>query len=319
MDQLITSNQSIAAELASTAEQARDYALNSKATNTRRGYQSDWNDFKTWTAERGLCALPAAPETVALYITALAARLKTATIMHRLATITEAHKAAGLVPPTKASAVQMVAAGIRRTKGTAQTQKSPILTADLRAMLGILPDNMLGHRDRALLLVGFAGAFRRSELVALNVEDVTLTGEGLVIMIRRSKTDQTGAGHVVGIPHGRGSTCPVLAVQAWIQGSGIKEGPLFRAVNKGGHVQSDRLNDRTVARVVQRSAEAAGFDAEQFAGHSLRAGLVTQAAINGVSDRTIMKQSRHRSRQMVDRYVRDASLFRDNAAGAIGL
>lgn len=319
MDQLITTDTSIASDLVSTAEQARDYAINSKAANTVRGYQCDWSDFTAWTEARGLCALPATPETVALYITSLADRLKVATIMHRLATITEAHKAAGLEPPTKTSVVQAVAAGIRRTKGTAQTQKAPILVADLRAMLGTLPNNMLGIRDRALLLVGFAGAFRRSELVALNVEDVTVTAEGLVVTIRRSKTDQTGAGQVIGIPYGRGATCPVAAVQAWVQAGGVTEGPLFRAVNKAGRVMADRLNDRTVARVVQRTAEAAGLDPDQFAGHSLRAGLVTQAAINGVSDRTIMKQSRHRSRQMVDRYVRDASLFRENAAGSVGL
>jgi integrase len=319
MDQLITAGQSVAIDMASTAEQAHDYAQNAKADNTRRGYLSDWKDFTTWTAARGLVALPAAPETVALYITDLASRLKVATINHRLATITEAHKAAGFEPPTKASAVQLVASGIRRTKGRAQTQKAPILVADLRAMLGTLSNNMQGLRDRALLLVGFAGAFRRSELVALNIEDVTFMADGMVITIRRSKTDQTGAGQVIGIPYGRGGTCPVRALQDWLQAAGIIEGPLLLSVNKAGRVQQDRLTDQSVALVVKRTAEAAGLDPNQFAGHSLRAGLVTQAAIAGISDRIIMKQSRHRSRAMVDRYVRDASLFRENAAGAVGL
>jgi integrase len=319
MDHHITIGRPIAPTLVAIAEQAHDYARNAKAENTRRGYRSDWKDFTAWTAARGLCALPADPETVALYITDLAGRLKTATIMHRLATISEAHKAAGLESPTRTSAVQLVASGIRRTKGTAQVGKAPILTADLRAMLDALPSNLIGARDRALLLVGFAGAFRRSELVGLNVEDVTFNTEGMVVTLRRSKTDQEGKGATVGIPHGRGGTCPVTALREWLQRAEITDGPLFRAVGKGGRVMADRLNDKTVARVVKRTVEAAGLDPDQFAGHSLRAGLATQAAINGASDRAIMKQTRHRTRAMVDRYVRDASLFRNNAAAAIGL
>jgi integrase len=175
-------------------------------------------------------------------------------------------------------------------------------------------NDLVGLRDRALLLVGFAGAFRRSELVALDVSDVEVGEDGLTVTLRRSKTDQEGAGRKVGIPRGSTpETCPVRALRAWLETAAITESALFRSVNRHGRVGS-RLSDKHVAIAVKEAAAPVGLDVKSFAGHSLRAGLVTSAAIQGRSDRSIMNQTGHRSVAMVQRYVRDASLFRDNAA-----
>jgi integrase len=191
---------------------------------------------------------------------------------------------------------------------------------DLRRMIVGLPESLLGERDRALLLVCFAGAFRRSELVSLDVADVSFTRDGLVIHLRRSKTDQEGEGRTIGIPRGsRPMTCPVRALKEWLDFSGITAGPLFRPVNRHGQVLATRLSDRGVARVVQRAAAAAGLDPTDVAGHSLRAGLATSAAAAGVSERAIMAQTGHKSLPMVRRYIRDGSLFIENAAAGVGL
>jgi integrase len=181
-------------------------------------------------------------------------------------------------------------------------------------------DTAIGARDRALLLLGFAGAFRRSELVALDIDDVQITREGMIVTIRRSKTDQEGAGQKVGIPRGRHpGTCPVKALAAWLGLAGIEAGAIFRPITRHGLIQPGRLTDRSVARIVQRTAEAAGLDPSQFAGHSLRAGLATSAAMAGAEERDIMRQTRHKSVVVARRYIRDGSLFRNNAAGTVGL
>ncbi|MBC7545211.1 MAG: tyrosine-type recombinase/integrase [Candidatus Sericytochromatia bacterium] len=310
----------LSAPLAEVLHEARRYAELAKAANTRKAYQADWRLFTAWCQRRQCSALPAGPETVALYLTDHADRLKPATLQRHLATISQAHQLAGYETPTKSAMVRLVLAGIRREKGVAQIGKTPLLTADLQTMLARLPQTRQGTRDRALLLVGFAGAFRRSELVGLDVADVLFHSEGLVITLRWSKTDQEGQGTTVGIPFGRvAETCPVQAMRAWLDLAGISEGPVFRAINRHDGVQPGRLTDRAVALIVKRTALMAGLDPAAFAGHSLRAGLATQAAINGVSDRAIMKQTRHKTRAMVDRYVRDASVFRDNAGGGVGL
>ena len=211
-------------------------------------------------------------------------------------------------------------AGIRRRLGTAATAKRPVLVAELQAMVAALPDTLLGSRDRAILLLGFSGAFRRSELVSLNREDVLETAEGLVVTLRRSKTDQEAEGRKVAIPRGReAGTCPVRALSAWLAASGIADGPLFRRVNRHGQMLPQRLSGEAVAIVVKRWAAAAGLAPEEFAGHSLRAGLATAAAIAGKSERAIMSQTGHRSPMTVRRYIRDANLFRENAADGIGL
>lgn len=308
------------ARLEEITAQARDYAGQAKAPATLRAYRSDWQHFTTWCAARELQPLPATPHTVALYLSDLAAARKASTLQRRISAISQAHQAAGHDSPTQTAVVRSVMAGIRRVKGTAPAQKAPAVTDLLRRMVATLPAGLLGIRDRALLLIGFAGAFRRSELVSLDAGDVELTDDGLVVHLRRSKTDQEGAGRRIGIPYGSNpDTCPVRALRAWLEASGIAAGPLFRSVNRHGQLQPGRLCDKAVALVVKRAARAAGLDPARYAGHSLRAGLATAAAAAGVSERSIMAQTGHRSVNMVRRYIREGSLFRENAAAAVGL
>ena len=253
-------------------------------------------------------------------MTDLAATLKTATITRRISAISQAHQIAGFESPTQTTEVRLVLAGIRRSKGTAQAAKTPVLVDDLRRMIAELPGNLLGVRDRALLLIGFSGGFRRSELVALDVADIAVTREGLVVTIRRSKTDQEAEGRKIGIPYGSNpDTCPVRALQDWLERSAITDGPLFRPVNRHGKMASMRLSSAAVADIVKRYAAAVGLDAAEFSGHSLRSGLATSAAMAGASERSIMNQTGHRSHAMVRRYIRDGSLFRENAASVVGL
>jgi integrase len=204
--------------------------------------------------------------------------------------------------------------------GVAQTGKAALLTDALRSLMRIIPDSLLGKRDAALLLLGFSGAFRRSELVALNVADIESCEDGVKVTLRRSKTDQEGQGRVVGIPHGSNpQLCPVRALQRWLDAAGISEGPLFRSVDRHGNVGVSALTDQVVATVAKRYCAGAGLDPTLFAGHSLRAGMATQSAINGASERSIQKQTGHKSLAMLRRYIRDGELFRDNAAGRLGL
>ena len=307
--------------LATIAERARDYAGQAKAANTLRAYRADWDDFTTWCAHHGLVTLPAAPETVAVYLTHLAELgRKPATLGRRLSAISQAHQLAGHASPTKSAIVKETHRGIRRALGTRQEGKAPAVTADIRRMVDALPGGLLGIRDRALLLVGFAGAFRRSELVGLDLQDVKETADGLVITLRRSKTDQEGRGQQIGIPYGSTpTTCPVRALKAWRKSAKIQDGSLFRPVDRHGNLKPGRLSDKAVALVVKRSAAAAGLDAASYSGHSLRAGLATSAAAAGVSERAIMAQTGHKSVTMVRRYIRDGSLFRENAAAGVGL
>jgi site-specific recombinase XerD len=306
--------------LAAYGEQARDYARQAKSKNTRRAYASDWDDFAHWCQPYGFVPLPARPETVALYLAALADALKPSTLGRRLATISQVHQAAGHETPTTAAPVRLVWAGIRRAKGIEQQGKAPAITAEIGRMVDTLDDRLIGTRDRALLLIGFAGAFRRSELVGLDVRDVHSGHDGLTIHIRKSKTDQEGQGRKVGIPYGsHPHTCPVRAYLAWLEKSGLAEGPLFRSVNRHGQLQPARLSDRAVALIVKRAAEKAGLNPDKYAGHSLRAGLATSAAQAGVSERSIMAQTGHKSVMVARRYIRDGSLFRDNAAAQVGL
>jgi len=196
------------------ATQARAYVDAATAANTRRAYRSDWADFTAWCERHGLTALPATPETVALYLAALAGVAKVSTVQRRLTAIAKAHRAACYDTPTKSEAVHLTMRGIRRTHGVAPTQKAPAVLADLRAMLAVLPNTLIGTRDRALLLLGFAGAFRRSELVSLDVADLAFGERGMTVTLRRSKGDQEGEGLKKGIPFGRHAlTCPVTAVR----------------------------------------------------------------------------------------------------------
>lgn len=306
--------------LVEAAERARDYLYASKAASTRRACQSNWRRFAAWCEASRLPALPASSSTVALYLAARDDQRKCSTLGRRLVAISQAHKAAGHGSPTAAALVRETWKGIRREKGTAPQAKAPAVTADLRAMVATLPASLLGQRDRALPLLGFAGAFRRAELVGLDGAHLAFGREGLTVTLRRSKTDQEGQGRQVGIPYGSTpATCPVRAVQGWLAAAGIGEGALFRAVNRHGALGAGRLSARAVALVVKRSAQVAGLDPARYAGHSLRAGLATSAAAAGVPERAIMAQTGHRSLPMLRRYIREGSLFRGNAAAAVGL
>jgi site-specific recombinase XerD len=301
-------------------EQVRHYIRASKAESTLRGYQSDWREFCAWCEEHRQCPLPATPEAVAAYIAECAGHLKPGSIQRRLNAIAEAHKAVNADSPTHHATVANTMKGIRRTLGTAPVQKAAALTEDIRAMVAATDAGIIGARDRALILLGFAGAFRRSELVGFDVEDCSFGRDGLTVTLRKSKTDQTGEGRKIGIPYGSNpDTCPVRTIQAWLELAAISMGPLFRSINRHGQVQAGRLGGLDVARVLKKLAERAGLDAAKFAGHSLRAGHATSAAIAGASERSIMAQTGHRSVQMVRRYIRDGSLFRENSAGKLGL
>jgi len=306
-----------AAELVSVdlVEAARAFAAASKAPRTRKAYRAAWGTFVAWCEAQGLQALPAAPRTVAAFLAARAKEgRRVSTLEQALAAISQAHQAAGLPSPRSAAEVREVLRGIRRTLGVAPLQKNPILVDDLRRMVATLPDDLLGLRDRAMLLVGFAGAFRRSELVGLDVGDLVFTLDGLEVTLRRSKTDQEGQGRKLGIPYGStAGVCPVRSLKHWLETEGIAEGPLFRAVN-GSTVRTDRLSDKAVARLVKRAAADAGLDPSRLSGHSLRSGFATSAAKAGRSERSIMRQTGHRSVQMVRTYIRDAELFVDNPA-----
>ncbi len=321
-NELVTARAAVGVALAVATAQARDYAREAKAPNTRRAYRADWADFTAWCATHALAALPAAPETVALYLAARAADRKTSTLARRLTAIAQAHTTAGHASPTTHPSVRQVVAGIRRAKGTAQHGKAAAVTREVRAMCEALPPTpaLRRQRDTALLLVGFAGAFRRSELVALNVGDVRWTMEGLEVTIRRGKTDQESHGRKIGLPYGSTPTsCPVRALRAWLDAAGIAEGPLFRGITRHDQLLHDWLSDKGVARVVKRAAAAAGLDPALYSGHSLRAGLATAAAQAGISERAIMAQIGHKSIPMVRKYIRDGSLWRENAAAGVGL
>src|SRR5712691_6306176 len=206
-------------------EQAREFARQSKAENTLRGYRADWREFCAWRETHGVCVLPASPETVASYIAECADRLKVGSIQRRLNAIAEAHKAVGVDSPTHHAIVANTMKGIRRTLGTAAVQKAPALTDDIRAMIDATNAGIIGTRDRALILLGFAGAFRRSELVNLDIEDCAFGKDGLTVTLRRSKTDQDGAGRKIGIPYGSNpETCPVRTLQAWIEQAAFRAG-----------------------------------------------------------------------------------------------
>jgi site-specific recombinase XerD len=310
----------LSASLAEIADRASEYAEHSKADATLKAYKSDWRDFLGWCKANQLSPIPAEPTTLALYLAACAESLKVSTLQRRLASIAAAHRIAGFESPTSAASVQAVWQGIRRSKGLERGQKQAILKADLQALLSIIPETLKGQRDRALLLLGFTGAFRRSELLSLRIEDFSLTQEGIVLRVRKSKTDQEGRGMLKAIPYSSDPIlCPVRHLQAWITAAQIIEGPIFRRVNKANYIFPEQLTPQSLTLTLKAYAKIAGLDPKRIASHSLRAGFVTQAALNGASERAIMNQTGHKSRAMVDVYVRRATVWQENAATKLGL
>lgn len=287
-------------------ERAHAYALKSRADNTLDAYRSAWNDFETFCADHQSEALPAAPETICAYLALLAQAQKIATIHVKLAAIRYAHRTKGLLDPTHDDRVRLVLEGIKRTLLTRPTPKSAVLREELVALLAGLLDDLRGRRDRALLLLGFAGALRRSELVALQIEDVQFAHRKMTVLIRRSKTDQSGSGTVLTIPQiADVNLCPVRALRNWLHFAGLRTGPVFRAIDRWGNVADTALTDQVVALILKNAATRAGLDAKVFAGHSLRRGLATQAAREQVPAYDIRKVTRHKSNAMLDRYLTD--------------
>ncbi len=319
--QLCDLDNALSAELEALDEALSDTLAASVAPATTKVYAHDWSLFVTWCVQHGAVALPATPHTVARYLIDLSKDHKPATLTQHCSAIAGAHKAAGYEePPTRSILVHKTLSGIRRQQGVAPDAKAPLTVADIRAIMrGHLPTGIKGTRDRALLLLGFAGAFRRSELVGIDVEHVEFVAEGMVVTLPRSKTDQEGVGRKVGIPFGHNAaTCPVDALMAWLEVAGIDSGPVFRGVDRHGHI-GGRLTGCGVALLVKHYVAAIGRDPRAFSGHSLRAGHATAAALAGVEERDIMRQTGHRSTTMLRRYIRDGSLFRSNSAAALGL
>lgn len=298
---------------ATLSDKAHAYALASKADNTKRAYSADWKHFVTWCDRHGLPSLPAAPATVADYLVDLIdptdpteAPRRASTIARRLTTISQAHKTAGLDSPTTDKMVVSTWQGIKRTHGTHREGKAPTLAADVRRMVQTLSaTGAKNTRDKALLLLGFAGAFRRSELVALDVADLLFVREGLEVTIKRSKTDQEGQGTIKAIAYAPDATvCPVRAVLDWLNTSQRKTGALFVDVNKGGRIGAERLSDKAIARLVKSAAASAGLDPAHYAGHSLRAGHVTTAYDAGADEGSISSVTGHKSVTVLRQYDR---------------
>jgi site-specific recombinase XerD len=298
-------------------EAAAGYARAEKAVATRRAYRSDFEIFRSWCEAKRIPSVPAASKAVAAFLAAEAQRgTKPSTISRRLAAIRYAHKLAGHEPPTNAEAVKATLRGIRRSVKSAPARKTPATADKVLAMVANARTDLKGLRDCALLLLGFAGAFRRSELVALDVADLQFCDDGLRLTIRRSKTDQEGLGATIAIVPGY-AACPIRAVRAWIEAARISDGPLFRSVTRTGTISNRRLSGRAVAEIVKNYAQRAGLKAADFSGHSLRSGFLTSAAARGASIFKMMDVSRHKSIDTLRGYVRDAEIFQNHAGSGL--
>jgi integrase len=273
------------------------------APSTRRAYRADVEHFLAWGG-----AIPSGPDVVARYLAHHASVLATATLTRRLVGISRAHVAAALPDPTKSDLVRRTLRGIRRVCGKPQRRVAAMMPEDLAAICAGLGNCTKDVRDRAILLVGFAGAFRRSELVGLDCKHVERSPDGLAVTIARSKTDQEGRGRKVIIPVGRGPFCPVAAFECWLAASGIAEGPVFRPVSRAGAMLPGRLSSEAVALIIKKGARAIGRDPARYSGHSLRAGFATAAATAGIPEWRIRLQTGHAADSMLARYIRQDEL-----------
>lgn len=295
---------------AAAARRVKRYLDARQSPNTRTAYGWHWRHFLAFCEPRGYNPLPATPATVADYLTAQADQgAPVRSIQARLAAIGYHHAQAQADNPTKTLAVVETMKGIRRALGTKPDQKAPVMLEALRRMVAALPDDLRGKRDRALLLIGWAGAFRRSELAALTRADVRIDDRGAVITIRHSKTDQEGAGDTKDIPTLDASPdlCPVRALQAWLAAAAITSGPIWREVDRWENTRADALTGHEVARIVKTAAARAGLDAANLAGHSLRSGYITQSYLNGADESEIRAQSKHKTTQSMEPYLRAAN------------
>ncbi len=281
------------------------------AANTRLAYQKDLQRFLAWGG-----VVPATPAQVAAYLAAHAASHAPASLGRWLVSLGRAHTTQGLVNPCQSELVRTTLRGIRRQRGMRQRQVAPAVRDEVLLMVSQLGDSLRDCRDRALLLVGFAGALRRSELVALTTANIAFVDHGMTLTVRRSKTDQQGQGRTLGVPWARGKVCPTTALRAWLERSGgLPPGapaPIFRAIDQHGHLASRALTPGAVALIVKRCAAAIGLLPDCYSGHSLRAGFCTTAAIQGAPHWKIKKVSGHKSNAVLDRYIRAARLFEDS-------
>lgn len=284
----------------------------SPADNTHRAYQSD---VEQMLAEG--VRFPCGEIDLADYLSSCAGRLSTATLRRRIASVSKLHRSMGWSNPSQSEIVRSVMRGIVRTTGRPQKQAKALLIEDLRLVVDCMRQSASDVRDRALLLVGFAGALRRSELVALDFGDIAFQREGVTIRVRHSKADRSGYGRMAAIPYGRTLLCPVTALLAWLRCASIETGAIFRAVDRWGTIGEARLSDASVTLIIRQRLERAGFDPASYSGHSLRAGLATSAAKAGVRASKIRAQTGHASDAMLARYIREADMFSDNAAGAL--
>jgi len=294
-------------------ELTRDLATNARSEATRQAYRADLSAFVEWTERHDLEALPARPETIAAYIAAMHQEgRKPATIDRALTAISQAHKLKGHPSPTSSPLVRETRAGMRRRATVAQKKARPITLAHLARMIEALDQEPEPRRsrDRALLAIGWSGALRRSEIAALDWQDIREHADGLILTLRRSKGDQEGEGREIGIPFGS-SICPVRLLAAWRAVSGAHDGPIFIGSRRGGNLTSDRLSARSVDRIVRHAAQTAGYS-EVYSSHGLRAGFATSAAEIGLPDREIMRHTGHRSARVFQGYVRSASVFLRN-------
>jgi integrase len=282
------------------------------APATKRAYRADLDHFHAWGG-----TIPATEAQVATYLADHAAVLKASTLSRRLAAVSIAHDARDLPNPARTPLVRATMRGIRREHGAAQRQARPLLREDLFDVLAAMGDSLKDLRDKAVLLIGFAGGLRRSELVAVTCNDLERVREGIILTIRRSKTDQDGVGRKVGIPFGRTIHCPVSALEIWLNAARLEDGPVFRPVDRHGRASVGPLSGEAVSLILRDRMVAAGFDPTGYSGHSLRAGFATSATRAGVSTFKIRQQTGHASDAMLSRYVRDGELFLGNAAGVL--
>ena len=283
---------------------------NSKSSNTLRAYESDYRDFSSFCIKNNFQPLPTNPKILALYLTHLSQTCKFSTLKRRIASISVIHKLKGHYIDTKHPLIIENLLGIKRTKGSNQKAKKPILINDLKLIVDVINKleikNIRKTRDKAIILVGFAGGFRRSELVAIKYEDVEFVREGVKIFVKRSKTDQSGEGMTKAIPSFRTTLyCPVLHLQNWMTDKQDRKGKIFP------------ISDKSVALIIKKYTNLIGLDGNKYAGHSLRSGFATSTAESGAEERNIMAMTGHKTTQMVRRYIQEANLFKNNALNKI--
>ncbi len=294
----------------------------SKANNTLRAYRSDFKDFAAFCAKHGFKSMPTDPKVVSLYLTHLSKTSKISTLRRRLVSISVVHKLKGNYLDTKHPVIIENLMGIKRTKGSKQTGKKPILISHLKQIINVINEQNIEEivklRNKTLILIGFGGGFRRTELISIDYEDLEFVNEGVKIELRRSKTDQFGEGMIKGLPYFSNETyCPVMNLKNWLKISKIKTGPIFKRFAKGSVLTNSRLTDQSVVLIIKDCLKLAGIENNNFSGHSLRSGFATVAAESGADERSIMAMTGHKTTQMVRRYIREANIFKNNALNKI--